>query len=101
MVKVVWTQTALNQLERIVKYVALERGTSSAKVVGHRIIERSEHLASFPKMGSIEQLLSHKKSEYRYLVVWSYKIIYRVSTDRVVVSRVFHTSQNPKKLRGS
>ena len=51
-------------------------------------------------MGKVEPLLAHKKSEYRFIIVWSYKIIYRVTTGNVVISRVFHTSRNPNKLKG-
>ena len=99
MVKVVWTKTALDQFEKIIKYLENERGKTVAKVVGSRIIERAGQLEQFPNSGTIEPLLLHKRSEYRFLVVWSYKIIYRSTHKRVVISRIFHTSQNPKKLR--
>jgi len=98
--KVVWTKTALDQLERIIKYISEERGNSYAKTVGTRIIERTEKLKNFPELGPKEPLLQHKKLEYRYLAAWSYKIIYRLSKDRVTISRIFHTSQNPEKLKG-
>jgi plasmid stabilization system protein ParE len=101
MAKIVWTQTALKQLERIVKFIEQEQGPSVARTVGERIIDRSEHLEKFPEMGVVEQLLAHKKFQYRFLVVWSYKIIYRVTKNRITISRVFHTAQNPKRLRGS
>lgn len=98
--KIVWTKTALDQLERIVKYISEERGNSYAKTVGTRIVERTEELEEFPELGPKEPLLQHKKSEYRYLVAWSYKIIYRLSKDRITISRIFHTAQNPDKLKG-
>ena len=50
-------------------------------------------------MGQLEPLLEFKKFNYRYLVVWSYKIVYRESKNRVIISRVFHTSQDPEKLK--
>ena len=98
--KVVWTKTALDQFERIIKYISEERGNSYAKTVGTRIIERTEQLENFPELGPKEPLLQHKKSEYRYLVAWSYKIIYRLSKDGITISRIFHTAQNPEKLKG-
>jgi len=58
-------------------------------------------LGTNPQMGTVEPLLTHKKFHYRFLVVWSYKIIYRTTSDKVIISRVFHTSRNPKKLRGT
>jgi toxin ParE1/3/4 len=99
MAKVVWTQTALKQLERIVKFIAEERSSLVARTVGERLIGKTEQLEQFPKMGTLEQLLVHKKSEYRFLVVWSYKIIYRVTKSRITISRIFHTSQNSNRLK--
>ncbi|WP_418884514.1 type II toxin-antitoxin system RelE/ParE family toxin [Cognataquiflexum nitidum] len=57
-------------------------------------------LESSPEMGTLEQLLSHKKTEYRFLIVWSFKIIYRFSKDQITISRIFHTSRNSNKLKG-
>lgn len=54
MVKIVWTQTALKQLERIVKFIEQEQGPSVARTVGEHIIDRSEHLEKFPEMGVVE-----------------------------------------------
>jgi toxin ParE1/3/4 len=99
MAKVVWTQTALKQLERIVKFIAEERSSLVARTVGERLIGKTEQLEQFPKMGTLEQLLVHKKSEYRFLVVWSYIIIYRVTKSRITISRIFHTSQNSNRLK--
>ena len=98
MVEVIWTKLATNQLERVVKYIKEEQGTFYAKLVLNKILDSVTGLETHPKMGQVEILLKHKKSEYRYLVVWNYKIIYRIGSNKVVVSRVFHTSQNPAKI---
>lgn len=98
MVEVIWTKLATNQLERAVKYIQSEQGTFYAKLVLNKILESTGELETFPKRGQVENLLKHKKSEYRYLVAWNYKIIYRVGVNKVVVSRVFHTSQKTSKI---
>ena len=100
MVEIVWTKKAFGQLERAVKYIREEQGLSYAEIVLNKILQTAELLEHSPKMGTLEPLLAHKKSEYRFLVVWSYKIIYRTTKDKVVISRVFHTSRNPKRLKG-
>lgn len=98
MAEVIWTKLATEQFERAVKYIQIEQGTFYAGIVLSKILESVSNLEKFPEMGQVEPLLKHKKSEYRYLVVWSYKIIYRVGTNKVVVSRLFHTSQSPAKI---
>jgi len=100
MVKVDWSYRATNQLERAVQYIREEQGLAYATIVAEKILSSTRNLESTPRIGPIEPLLEHKKSEYRYLVVWSYKVIYKVEKDRVIISRIFHTSQDPNKLRG-
>jgi len=100
MVKVIWTKKAFAQLDRAIKYIREEQGLSYAETVLNKIVQITELLEKSPNIGTIEPLLAHKKSEYRFLVVWSYKIIYRTTKDKAVIARVFHTSRNPKKLRG-
>lgn len=100
MAQVIWTKRALGQLERAIKYIREEQGLSYAEIVVNKIFKSTSLLESSPEMGTTEPLLAHKKSQYRFIVVWSYKIIYRVDKNKVVISRVFHTSRNPKKLRG-
>ncbi|MEQ8553903.1 MAG: type II toxin-antitoxin system RelE/ParE family toxin [Cyclobacteriaceae bacterium] len=100
MVKVIWTKKAFSQLERAVKYIKEEQGLSYAEIVLSKILTSTQLLEKSPKMGTIEPLLEHKNSEYRFLVVWSYKIIYRTTKEKAVISRVFHTSRNPNKLKG-
>ncbi|MEP2770595.1 MAG: type II toxin-antitoxin system RelE/ParE family toxin [Fulvivirga sp.] len=100
MVKVIWTKKAFGQLERAIKYIREEQGISYAETVLNKILQTTELLEHSPQMGPVEPLLLHKKSEYRFLVVWSYKIIYRTTKEKAVISRVFHTSRNPKRLKG-
>jgi plasmid stabilization system protein ParE len=100
MVKIIWTKKAFTQLERAIKYIKEEQGHSYAEIVLNKTLEKTRLLETNPLIGQVEPLLKHKKSEYRYLVVWSYKIIYRVDKDKIIISRVFHTSRNPQKLKG-
>jgi toxin ParE1/3/4 len=100
MVKIIWTKRAFKQFERIIRYIREEQGLTYAKIVNRKILESISNLENHPLLGPKEPALNHKKSEYRFLVVWSYKIIYKSDPDRVVISRLFHTSQNPKRLKG-
>lgn len=100
MVKIVWSKRAFDQLERAIRYIKEEQGSNYAEIVLNKVLEKTRLLENSPAIGQIEPLLKHKKSEYRYLIVWSYKIIYRADKNKVVISRIFHTSRNPRRLRG-
>jgi len=99
MVEIVWTKKEIGQLERAIKYIKAESVKFYAEIVLNKILASTRFLNENPKMGPVEPLLEFKKSEYRFLVIWSYKIVYRVSNNRVTISRVIHTSQNPEKLK--
>ncbi|MCI0751710.1 MAG: type II toxin-antitoxin system RelE/ParE family toxin [Flammeovirgaceae bacterium] len=100
MVKIIWTKRAFSQFERSIKYIREEQGLAYAKIVHEKILETIASLENFPELGPVENALLHKKKNYRYLIVWSYKIIYRSDTDKVVIARIFHTSRNPSRLKG-
>ena len=87
MVKIIWTKKALGQLERIVKYINEEQGHSYAEKVLSEVLYSTSLLQGTPEMGTLEPLLAHKKFEYRFLLVWSYKIIYRCTKEKIVISR--------------
>jgi plasmid stabilization system protein ParE len=96
MVKIIWTNRAFGQLERAINYIREERGVSYASIVLDKITKSVLLLSNHPQLGPLEPLLKHKKSEYRFIGAFAYKIIYRVEEDKVVISRVFHTSQIQK-----
>ena len=100
MVEIVWTKKAKKQLENSVKYIKKEHGQHYAKIMLNGILEQVEILKIFPRAGQKEPILEYKILKYRYLVKWSYKIIYRITTDEKIayIVRVFHTSQHSSKM---
>jgi plasmid stabilization system protein ParE len=98
MAEVVWTKKALSQLEHAIKYVREESGITYAEILLNGILNATRHLERYPQSGQKELFLAHKKSEYRYTVAWSYKIVYRITASKVTISRVFHTAQHPTKI---
>jgi plasmid stabilization system protein ParE len=69
MVKVIWTKRAFQQFERAIRYIRDEQGLYYAKIVHAKILESVGNLERYPKIGVLEPVLIHKKSEYRFLVV--------------------------------
>jgi plasmid stabilization system protein ParE len=95
-----WTKKALSQLERNISYISQEQSKVYAETVLVRIFTAIDLLHNNPRMGTIEPFLEYRNKEYRYLVVWSYKIIYKVHhDDSILIARVFHTAQNPLKIK--
>ena len=100
MAEIIWTKKAFGQFEKEVKFVLNDRGLKAANVIRDKILKSTSLLEFNPDLGLNEPLLAHMKYDYRFIIVWSYKIIYRKTNEQVIISRVFHTSRNPKKLKG-
>ena len=97
-VKVLWSDTALSQLEDIYDFYKIKASHSIAKKLVKSIIEETIILESNPKLGVKEPLLFEKPFEYRFLVKKNYKIIYRFNENLVRIISVFDCRQNPTNM---
>lgn len=95
---VVWTATALNQLDDIYEYIAVESVQGSANVTT-RILNATKRLYLFPFSGQEEEFLKELNRSYRYVVAGNYKIIYRLEANVVYIAAVFDTRQDPGKMK--
>lgn len=76
-VRVLWTDSALSQLEDIYDYYKIKASPRIAKKLVKTLIEETIVLESNPLIGAKESLLSKRPYEYRFLLKNNYKIIYR------------------------
>jgi plasmid stabilization system protein ParE len=97
---VYWTQFAEEKLEDIFNYYKYSAGTKVAQKLVNGIIEKSLELNINPEGKQLEELLSDRVQDFRYVVYKSYKIIYWIdnSSARILVSHVFDSRQNPEKI---
>ncbi len=99
--KVFWTDTATEQLEGVFDYHKYKANPEIARNLVLKIVDRTIQLESQPKSGQIEELLSKRKNEYRYLVEGNYKIIYWIEDKYVKIASVFDCRQNPEKIKNT
>lgn len=85
--RVGWSPEALDDIEAIAEYIARDSSAYAAAVV-HRIIEASRKLAAFPEIGRVVPELDDES--VRELLIYSYRLIYRIKTDTVLVVAVVH-----------
>lgn len=98
-VKILWSDTALVQLEDIFDYHKTNISSKIARNLVKSIVQKAQILESNPFIGVKEPLLSNRPFEYRYLVVKNYKIIYRFNDQFIKINMVFDCRQNPIKLK--
>lgn len=87
--RVVWSQRALRDVEGIADYIAQDSAAYAAVVV-RTIINQTKMLSRFPRSG-------RKVPEFddiRELLAYSYRIIYRVQENEVIIAAVIHGQTN-------
>jgi toxin ParE1/3/4 len=94
--KVLWSKKASNELEAIYNYI--KKGSpQNAILVFNGIYDLANSLPNFPYKFPVEPIINIEK--VRFAAIWSFKIIYSVEKESVVILRIFNTKQNPKKLK--
>lgn len=84
---VVWLHAAIDDLESIRAYIA-EDSPTYARAVVRGLLSAARLLADFPLMGRV--VPEWQTETVRERIVYPYRLIYRVSADRVDVLAVIH-----------
>ena len=66
--KIYWTDFAKNELHENFKYLKENASLRVAIKETQKIVQETHRLKNQPEIGPIEELLSEKKQEFRYLV---------------------------------
>jgi toxin ParE1/3/4 len=82
MAEVIWTEPALQELDAIAEYIALDNPAAASDFV-KAVFDKTERLENFPKSGRIPPELPD--SVYREVVVPPCRIFYREDEQRVFV----------------
>ena len=90
MAEVIWAEPALNDLDAIADYIALDNPEAAHRLV-QKIFEHVEHLESHPKLGSKPDEL--KGWRYRQIVEPPCRIFYREDSGRVLILHVIRSER--------
>jgi len=91
--EIVWTNPALDQLEDIAEYIALDKPDAASGLV-KTIFSTVERLEQFPDSGHVPAELPN--SVYRELYVRPCRIFYRQDDDTVLI---VHVMREERQLR--
>lgn len=91
--KLIWSESAINDLSAIVRYISLKAGSQVAREVGRAIYDRAQILTRHPEAGAI--LPEKNNPRWRKLVYKAWKIAYRIDPEAkaVYIVRVWHAAQ--------
>jgi toxin ParE1/3/4 len=85
--RVEWSRRALQDLESISEYIAADSPTYAGIVV-KKVVHQTKTLAKFPRAG--RKVPEFDDENIRELIVYSYRIIYRLQNEAVVIAAIIH-----------
>ena len=97
--KVIWTDFAANSLHEIYQFYKESASINVAFRIRSRIFNATRQLVKHPLSGQLEPNLIRLNEEHRYLVEGNYKIIYKRVKEGVLITDVFDTKQDPRKMQ--
>ena len=93
MVAIIWTEYALEDLKLIHEYISKDSKVYADRQV-EKIIKRVDQVSNFPKSGRIVPEFSTES--LRELIEGNYRIIYRISSDKIAIVRIHHAARQLK-----
>jgi toxin ParE1/3/4 len=96
--KIIWTDFAANSLLEIYQFYKESASINVALRIRSRIFYATRQLIKHPLSGQLEPNLLKIGEEHRYLVEGNYKIIYKRVKEGVLITDVFDTRQDPRKI---
>ncbi|NEN92803.1 MULTISPECIES: type II toxin-antitoxin system RelE/ParE family toxin [unclassified Okeania] len=85
--KVVWSSKAIDDVDAIASYIARDSVSYAAAVV-HRVINVTKNLLHNPLQGEVVKEFGDES--YRQDYAYSYRVLYQVKGDLVIVAAVIH-----------
>lgn len=95
---IIWDDDAKYALKSIYNYIKKRESLDRARKVRNDIVESTKNLNIFPQKFAEDPYLKDEFGNYRFKVIWSYKIIYEVTSEAVMILDVFHTSRDPGNI---
>jgi addiction module RelE/StbE family toxin len=89
--RVVWSARALPDVESIAAYISSD-SPAYAKIVVKKVVKLTRQLARFPQSG--REVPEFRDPSLRELLAYSYRIIYKVEAEEVIIVSVIHGKRN-------
>jgi plasmid stabilization system protein ParE len=90
-VKVQWSSRAIGQVQEIFEFIARDR-PGVARDIANGLFDATALLSETPDMGSLWR--PEQRSDLRFILFKTYRILYRVDPDQVFVVSVRHTRRD-------
>jgi len=93
--KVIWDDQAKASLRKIFNYIKNKESVEQAVNVRNEIRDLAKSLDFMPHKYAEDPFLKDEPGDIRFKAIWSYKIVYEITSETVIILDVFHTSRDP------
>jgi len=91
MAEIIWTESALADLESIAEYIALDNPNAASKFIAD-VFLKTDRLECFPDSGKIVEELS--EFNYRELLVRPIRVLYKLVQNEVIILGVIRQERD-------
>jgi len=95
MAQIIWTDPALEDLNEIAEYIALDK-PSAAKLLVRGVFSKVKRLENFPKSGRKPPELN--KTRYREVIIPPCRVFYRIEEEKVFILYVMRSERKLRKF---
>lgn len=93
MVKVIWTEYAIEDLRLIHEYISKDQRRYADRFI-EKLLERVDQLEAFPKSGRV--VPEFNTVSVRELIEGNYRVVYKITSSQVAIIRVHHAARQLK-----
>jgi toxin ParE1/3/4 len=86
-----WSLPAAEDLERICEWIARDN-PEAAHRVARTIYDECSRLKEFPNLGRVSRRLAGRRE--LTFAPWPYIVVYRITSNAIEISRIFHGAQD-------
>lgn len=97
--KVIWDDEAKASLRKIYNHIKNRESIEQARKVRDEIKDLARSLRFMPHKYAEDPFLKDEPGDNRFKVIWSYKLVYEVTKEAIIILDVCHTSRDPQNLK--
>lgn len=92
---ITWSKTSLRQFEAAINYISLD-SIQNAQKVRLDILNRINQLPAHPEIYTPDKYRINNDNSFRAFEIHRYRISYQVTSLKIYIIRIRHTSREPK-----